>query len=257
MISFKTYGDSNDKTLVLIHGLTTDGEIFNDFITEKFISKFNIVIPDIRGCGESGMLDGEFTIHEAATDIISVLNKFSKNKVVILGYSQGGTVAQEIAKLRPDIVNGLILVNTFSNNTRTIKEKIESYIMTLMIKLIPKRVLARLMANQLKNEGVTNSIDLKKFEIMFQKCSNKSVLTFISELRNFDSSKWLDKINCNVLIVRGEIDNAVPKHHAEELQRLLKNSRLKVISKSGHAMLWTHRQELVDAIEENETYIWT
>jgi pimeloyl-ACP methyl ester carboxylesterase len=107
MISFKTYGDLNGKqVLVLIHGLATDGEIFEDFITEKFISKFNVVIPDIRGCGQSAMLDGEFTIHEAATDIISVLNKLSKNKVVILGYSQGGTVAQEIARLRPDIVSG-------------------------------------------------------------------------------------------------------------------------------------------------------
>ena len=125
-----------------------------------------------------------------------------------------------------------------------------------MIKIIPKRVLARLMAKHLKNEGVTDLRDLKRFEIMFQKCSKKSVLTFVSELRNFDSSKWLDKINCNVLIVRGEYDNAVPKHHAEELIKLLNNSRLKVISKAGHAMLWTHRQELIKAIIENEAYLW-
>ncbi|HRJ75971.1 MAG TPA: alpha/beta hydrolase, partial [Anaerolineales bacterium] len=66
-----------------------------------------------------------------------------------------------------------------------------------------------------------------------------------------------DKINCNVLIVRGENDNAVPKHHAEDLYRILKNSRLKIIPKAGHAMLWTHRQELINAIKENETYLWT
>lgn len=107
-----------------------------------------------------------------------------------------------------------------------------------------------MLRSQLKKEGVTDKDDLRVFEGSVLKCNKQAILSFIKELRNFDSSTWLKEIKCNALIIHGEKDIAVPAHHATELNQLLTNSKLEIISGAGHALLWTHEEVLADIIKK-------
>lgn len=256
MINYRRIGDPNSqKAIVLIHGLATDGTIFEKIVESYFANHYLVIIPHLRGCGLSSSTNGEYTINESAKDIVDIINQVGKERYVLLGYSQGGAIAQQIAKSHPQLVSGLILVNSFANNTRIFQEKIESYILKQIVRILPLKATARLLKSQLIKEGVTDKDDLNSFEKSILKCDKQAILSFVNELRSFDSSTWLKEIKCFTLIIRGEEDNAVPAHHARELNQLLSNSKLEVIAGAGHALLWTHVKALVDIIKKYEEFL--
>lgn len=256
MISYSTYGRANaNQAIVLIHGLATDGRIFKSIVKSYLATKYFVVVPDLRGCGQSARTSGEYTINESANDIVEIMKGVGKEKYLLFGYSQGGTIAQEIAKSRPELISGLIIVNSFANNTRTFQEKVESYLLGITIRILPLATITRLLKSQLKKEGVTDEHDLQIFEKSVLGCKKLAIQKYIKELRDFDSSTWLNHIKCKTLVVRGQKDVAVPAHHALELNRLIKNSILKEIEGAGHAMLWTHEASLIEIIKDNEDFL--
>ena len=70
------------------------------------------------------------------------------------------------------------------------------------------------------------------------------------ESMSFDSRPRLAEIGCPTLIVAAADDRAVPMHHARTLHDGIPGSRLVVVDNAGHALIWTHPDELVRATEE-------
>ena len=79
----------------------------------ELANRYRLVIPDLRGHGETEMNEG-ITVKNFALDIIELLEYLEIPSAFICGLSLGGIVAQELYKQRPDLVKGLILSNTTS-----------------------------------------------------------------------------------------------------------------------------------------------
>lgn len=107
-----TYNDFGTGTpVVFIHGLGSRKEAW--IPQHELANKFRLVIPDMRGHGETEINEG-ITIKNFALDIIKLLEYLEIPSAYICGFSLGGIVAQELYKQRPDLVRGLILSNTTS-----------------------------------------------------------------------------------------------------------------------------------------------
>ena len=127
MIYYSTNNNySSDNLLVCIPGLGTNHSLFSEFILELNNLNLFIISPDLRGCGKSIDIDGEFSINEAVEDIKEILDSHKNYNVVLFGYSQGGKVAQLFAKKFPDQISGLFLCNTFAKTPVTFKAIIEA-----------------------------------------------------------------------------------------------------------------------------------
>ena len=95
-IRYWTGGDTG-PTVVLLHGATLDHRAW-DPQTEALAEAFRVVVPDLRGHGES---DGRFDFEETVQDILALLDHGRSPEVVLVGLSLGANVAQEV--LRRDI----------------------------------------------------------------------------------------------------------------------------------------------------------
>lgn len=106
------YNDLGEGTpVVFLHGLGSRKEAW--IPQHELANKYRLVIPDLRGHGETEINEG-ITIKNFASDVIELLEFLDISSAFICGLSLGGIVAQELYKQRPDLVKGLILSNTTS-----------------------------------------------------------------------------------------------------------------------------------------------
>ena len=252
MIYFKTDGNSKSKRLlVCIHGLTATHLMFEDLIKELNIEDLFIISPDLRGCGASIDIWGEFTINESVDDIKEILDLYENRKVILLGYSQGGTIAQLLAKTFPDRVSGLILCNTYAYNIATFREKIEAYMTLLIFHLFNLKTISNLLTRVIEKEKKISSKKIEDFRQMVRTNKKKALIAYAKQLITFDSRSWLNEIKQPTLIIRGQNDVAVPVHHTNMLSNAIPNSRTIIVENAGHAMIWSHTKQLAKVINGN------
>lgn len=99
------YG-SPPAAVVALHGFTLHGDSFKSF-ADEFAE--TVAAPDLPGHGRT-------EIHpisvETATSAVATLLAQSTTPPVLLGYSQGGRIALQVALAQPELVSGLVLVST-------------------------------------------------------------------------------------------------------------------------------------------------
>src|SRR5947208_13825604 len=116
-LAFRQVG--RGRPLVLLHGLMAAGAMF-DPLVERLQDEFQMLIPDLRGHGDSGDLSGPYDSATMARDVLRLMDEASVSHALVLGYSHGGTVAQETARARPKSVDGLLLTCTYACNLMTV-----------------------------------------------------------------------------------------------------------------------------------------
>lgn len=112
---YEVYG--NGDPLLLISGLGSDSSSWAG-VVKKFLLNFKVIIFDNQGTGRSDDMRKPHTIHQMASDTISLLDYLKIKRSHIIGHSMGGYIAQDIAINYPERVNKLILEGTASVSSR-------------------------------------------------------------------------------------------------------------------------------------------
>ncbi|SEB45742.1 alpha/beta hydrolase [Paenibacillus sp. GP183] len=101
--------DGVGEPLLLIHGIDSDIRLWDDQYKE--LSKhFRVIRFDLRGFGNSPFPEGECNNNDDILLILQTLG-IENEKVNLVGYSFGGTIAVNFALEYPDHVNSIILVS--------------------------------------------------------------------------------------------------------------------------------------------------
>lgn len=95
--------------LVLLHGAWVDGDQWTPQV-ERFAGEFQVVVPDLRGHGDSTRDD--VSVERMAADVATLCDSLGLASPVVCGLSLGGLVAQRLALDRPDLLSGLVLADT-------------------------------------------------------------------------------------------------------------------------------------------------
>jgi pimeloyl-ACP methyl ester carboxylesterase len=108
---FRSVNAGEGKTVLLIHGLGTNGMTWEPLVKSVDKSKWHLVGFDLLGFGHSPKpRNNPYTVSEHARSILASLDRnLKKQKLIIIGHSMGCLIASHIAWLRPDIVERLIL----------------------------------------------------------------------------------------------------------------------------------------------------
>jgi 2-hydroxy-6-oxonona-2,4-dienedioate hydrolase len=231
----ETASQSTDKPLVLLHGLMGALSNFHGII-DHFGDRLNVVVPmlpiytmPIRELDLDGLVDYIHTFIE--------FKNF--DKVILLGNSLGGHLAQMYALRYPERVDKMILTgssglfeNAFGSSfpKRSNKDYIRSK--TEMVFYDPA-----VATDELVDEVFSNVSDLGK-------CI-RIVKTAKSAVRHNLEDK-LPTIKTRTLLVWGVQDSVTPLWVGEKFHELLSNSKFVVFDKCGHAPM----MELPNAFNE-------
>ena len=105
------------EPLLLIHGLGYARWGWEP-VRPGLAERFDVVLFDNRGIGESDAPPGPYTVAEMARDAVQVLDEAGIERAHVVGTSLGGMVAQELALSYPDRVDRLVLDGTTPGGPR-------------------------------------------------------------------------------------------------------------------------------------------
>ena len=112
-IAYKIIGKTGAKPIILITGGGATMDMWNPLLLEKLTSaNYKVIIFENRGVGESTVGTKEFSISQFANDTSDLLDALRITKADVLGWSEGGFIAQQLALIYPDKVDKLILYAT-------------------------------------------------------------------------------------------------------------------------------------------------
>ena len=107
------HGDG-DATVVLLHGLGASSAFWRPVATRLNAAGCRTIAPDLLGFASSIRLGTHFHLDDQTAAVIRLLERHPKGpgatQVWLVAHSYGATVAAAVAKDRPDLVKGLVLV---------------------------------------------------------------------------------------------------------------------------------------------------
>lgn len=83
-------------------------------LASPLVERFTVLTFDQRGMGQSDKPDHPYSMMDYASDAVAVLDAIGWDRVLLVGYSFGGMVAQEIVLNWPERVSRLVLAATTS-----------------------------------------------------------------------------------------------------------------------------------------------
>lgn len=102
--------NKNSQCIVFSHGLTADNQMFEKQI-EYFSGKYTLVTWDIPMHGKSKPYKN-FSYKQTAYELKAILDNEKITEAILAGMSMGGFPSQMFAYLYPDMVKGMICIDT-------------------------------------------------------------------------------------------------------------------------------------------------
>lgn len=229
--------------LVLLHGFPLNRQIWRP-IVPLLEKKCRLIIPDLRGFGESPQEVEDYSMRLLAADVHQLLDRLNIEKAVIAGHSMGGYVALEFAHAYPHRIKGLALVASQADADS------------------PERRQARLItAREVRSRGIRYISEgmpskLSAYEAiqtqLSQIISACSVPVVVAALKAMadrrDANEWLPEIQVPLLAIAGGKDQLIPVEKAYSLIKLVNKGWVIEIPEVGHMPMMESPQKTADAL---------
>jgi long-chain acyl-CoA synthetase len=100
------------QSIVFVHGFAGCGETWEHQINH-FAREFRVIVPDLRGHGQSDAPYSQYTMDEMVEDLHSIIKALNlPEQFVLVGHSFGGSICVEFANAYPDRLEKLVLIAT-------------------------------------------------------------------------------------------------------------------------------------------------
>ncbi|UCF61251.1 MAG: alpha/beta fold hydrolase [Anaerolineaceae bacterium] len=101
-----------EKTIMFVHGYAGCAETW-EYQINHFMREYRVVVPDLRGHGQSDAPFTQYTMSELVADINTITDvlKFP-DEFVLVGHSFGGSICVDYADAYPERLEQLILIST-------------------------------------------------------------------------------------------------------------------------------------------------
>jgi pimeloyl-ACP methyl ester carboxylesterase len=107
-----SYTDSGKgSTLVLLHGFLENQGMWTELVA-VYKQKYRVITLDLLGHGNSGCLGYVHSMEDQADLVHELLTQLRIRKAIVVGHSMGGYVALALAEAYPEVLKGLVLLNS-------------------------------------------------------------------------------------------------------------------------------------------------
>jgi pimeloyl-ACP methyl ester carboxylesterase len=252
-------GPQDGAAILLIHGTGAWSAIWQQTIEPLAANGYHVIAIDLPPFGFSEKPQGaaSYDRKKQARRIIGLLNSLNIKKVTLIGHSVGARPTVEATLIAQERVQNLVLVDPALGFSSSIPAKFEqnnpSFLSRAIFTLKPLRnaIFSAYFVNPIFTKNIFQTFVSNKESITDERVSAMQQPFKIEGLREAEAD-WLeflaisqdDSLSSNfnnfknikvpTMILWGKSDNITPKWQGEELQKLIPNSQLKIISDAGH-----------------------
>ena len=230
--------------LVLIHGYPLDHTTWQD-VTPLLEKGFDLILPDLRGLGQSSEVESVYTVSDLASDIAGLLDHLKIEKAIVAGHSMGGYVALAFARAYPMRVSGLGLVSSQiladTPEGRDGRYKTAANVAEKGVSVVAEAMTPKLSADPRIQTIVRGLIE---------KQTPAGVIGALKAMaERADSTDLLSMMQFPVVLIHGEADALIPIERARAAEAVVLQSRLFALKDAGHMPMMESPQATVEALK--------
>jgi 3-oxoadipate enol-lactonase len=227
--------------VVMIHGLGGTSNTFQPLMGA--LSGYNVIRPDMPGCGRSGASPEALSIAGHAAAVLAMLQGMGITRAHLVGHSMGTLVCQHIAETSPDCVASLTLFGALTEPTEAARAALRARAAaarTQGMSSIADQIIAGTLAPRTQAENpaavafVRESILRQPPEGYARNCEALANATVAD----------LGRIAAPTLLVTGDCDPVAPVSMAQVLADGIGGAALTVLDRCGH---WVTVEQAADA----------
>jgi pimeloyl-ACP methyl ester carboxylesterase len=231
--------------VVLLHPFPANHDLWKPAV-QALVSHYRVVLPDLRGHGDSGIGVGAATMEKHAADIARVLDHEEVRRAAFVGVSIGGYALFEFWRRYRARVEALVLCNTKAqadtSEARAGRLQAAVEVMELGTEPFFHSMLPKLVG---KTTYKTRPDLVEGALRMMRKMSPEDVAMVQRGMAERpDSVETLKTVNVPTLVVTGDEDIFTGVPEAELMRRNIPGSQMKVIGRAGHYSPWEQPEDV-------------
>tara|TARA_B000000460_G_scaffold236749_1_gene198994 strand:+ start:211 stop:984 length:774 start_codon:yes stop_codon:yes gene_type:complete len=227
--TFYLLNQKKDAPIVLVHGVG-----LNHTIWEPQIDAFDnsVLAYDILGHGKTPLNNDNISFDNFSNQLINLIDELKMKKIHLIGFSIGSLIARNFASKFNDRLESLTLLCSIFNRTekqqQIVKDRFE---LVKKSKSLSKQALKRWFTDDYleKNPNTYNKIS----SILEQNNMENFLKVYELFINHKDNEKF-ENIKTKTLVMTGEEDIGSTPEMSENLNKVINNSKVKIISKGKH-----------------------
>jgi pimeloyl-ACP methyl ester carboxylesterase len=237
--------------VVLLHPFPVHHEFWLPVIP-ALESRYRLILPDLRGHGDSGVGQGPALMAKHAADIARVMDAAGVGKAAFIVCSIGGYIVFEFLRRFRARVSALALCNTRPQPDAPEARADRLKAAEAVLQQGTEQFLQGMIPKLLGATTVSSRPDLVEGALrMMRKMSAEDISQVQRGMAERpDSVRDLEHINLPTLIVIGEEDTFSTVADGELMRQNIPGSRLKIIPKAGHYAPWERPEAVAPLLRQ-------
>lgn len=240
-ISYHVLGNGPD--LVLLHPFPAHHGVWMP-VAEQLAAKYRVILPDLRGHGDSGVGEGSATMEKHAEDLVRVLSDANVERAIFAGESIGGYILFEFWRRHRERIKALVLCNTkaTADSAEARKARLQSAedVMKKGVEPFIDMMMPKLLGETTRFNRPDVASAAKAMMMKITAAGIAAVQRGMAERP--DSIPTLRTIDVPTLLI-GAGEDSIPLSEAELMKQHIRNSTLRVIAKAGHYAVFERPDE--------------
>ena len=221
--------------LVFVSGLGDDRHSWSSQVAD-FSNDHTVVTFDNRGCGESSVPSGPYSIARLADDVHSVVSALGLTRVVAIGSSMGGAICQRWALDQPSDIARLVITNSWGERT-TFTDCLFEHWISLARAGNAAQILKSLLLFSYSPDYLDRHPDTVSAFLTTPPPNLEGFVAAAQACLNHDTSAVAAAIHQPTLVIAGTFDILTRPALSERLSARLPNAVLRMLP-TGHMVFW-------------------
>ena len=238
-------GGGRAGTILLLHGWLMASDI-NWWLVYGPLQRagWRVIALDARGHGRGLRPEGAFRIADCAEDAAAVLRVLAPPRVIVIGYSMGGAIAQVLAQRHPELLAGAVLCATAANWRGEGRHIPLSWLAMTFLQMWWRMAPRQIWSGAVRLHGDRRPPEWFGGELA--RGAAWDIAEAGREIARFDSRPWLHEIRVPCVVLATTADRLVPVAWQRSLASAMDASLIEV--PAGHFAPLTDTDALVEGL---------
>jgi pimeloyl-ACP methyl ester carboxylesterase len=216
-----------------------------DEVASLLENQFDIILPDLRGFGQSNTVAIPYSMSDMADDLAGLLDHLGIKKIALAGHSMGGYVALAFAKKYPQRVSGLGLVSSQaiadSPEGKERRYKTAADVAQKGVGVVVEAMTPKLSAD-VRVQAIVRAV--------IERQTPSAVIGALKAMaEREDLSSYLSAVTFPVVLIHGDADALIPIERAKEIKTVLTPAHYVELHGAGHMPMMEFAKETAEGLK--------